>query len=861
MQIGSGCIRRFFPCLLFFITGIASAQNWGDINYKGAPWTKNISEPLEISHGLQNRHISVWASHGKYYDKTKGMWKWQRPALFCTREDLFTQTIVIPYLIPMLENAGAVVFTPRERDWQKNEVIVDNDNDSIHYIEHNNGEEWTMTDTCGFAFHPGTYRDKENPFRAGTARMINTAKKKLSDVRYIPEIPEEGRYAVYVSYQTTENSIDDAHYTIYHKGEKTEMLVNQQMGAGTWVYLGTFDFDKGFSQDNCVVLTNESREKGVVTTDAVRFGGGMGTITRGGSTSGVARCLEGSRYYAQWAGMDYDVYSSKNGTDDYKDDINARSLMTNYLAGGSVYVPNQPGVKVPIELSLAVHSDAGYEKNGYDIHGTLGICTTMKNNADTLGCGLSRRMCTDFAQNLLENINRDITNNFGRWRYRGLRDKDYSESRVPEVPAAIIETLSHQSFPDMKMAQDPNFKFTFARALYKTILRFVNERHEKKFVVAPLAPDHFCIDISNKGEVSLSWEAVNDPLEPSANAKSYLLYTQIEGHGWDNGQKIKGTSCEMKLAPEVQYNFRVVAVNDGGKSFPTETLSAYYFPGSKKKALVVNGFHRLSSPAVMDYEQSQGFDMLEDPGVWEGKNPGWCGRQVSFDKSKMGSEASSGLGFSTDGYAGLFLAGNTFDYAVAHTKAIARCKKISVCSASSQAVEQGALKLKNYAMIDLILGNEKDDGHSLKFFKTFSRQMQKQLTTYTSKGGSLMVSGSYVASDMRSEDEAEFLAKTLKVSLNGVNKNTGTTGVSGLGTNFTIYRDLNEQHYAANRVDILNPLDDAFAAMLYGDNGCACVAYQGKKFRSFTIGFPFECITNEDTQASLMTGILNFLLK
>lgn len=27
----------------------------------------------------------------------------------------------------MLENAGAVVYTPRERDTQKNEIIVDND--------------------------------------------------------------------------------------------------------------------------------------------------------------------------------------------------------------------------------------------------------------------------------------------------------------------------------------------------------------------------------------------------------------------------------------------------------------------------------------------------------------------------------------------------------------------------------------------------------------------------------------------------------------------------------------------------------------------------------------------------------------
>ncbi len=34
---------------------------------------------------------------------------------------------MLPYLVPMLENSGAVVMLPRERDVQKNEVIVDND--------------------------------------------------------------------------------------------------------------------------------------------------------------------------------------------------------------------------------------------------------------------------------------------------------------------------------------------------------------------------------------------------------------------------------------------------------------------------------------------------------------------------------------------------------------------------------------------------------------------------------------------------------------------------------------------------------------------------------------------------------------
>ena len=65
-----------------------------------------------------------------------------RPNLFGTTEDLFTQTIVVPYLIPMLQNAGAIVFTPRERDWQKKEIIVDNDDPikANYYKETVNGK-------------------------------------------------------------------------------------------------------------------------------------------------------------------------------------------------------------------------------------------------------------------------------------------------------------------------------------------------------------------------------------------------------------------------------------------------------------------------------------------------------------------------------------------------------------------------------------------------------------------------------------------------------------------------------------------------------------------------------------------------
>ena len=95
-------------------TGKTVKETKRDITYKGLPWVENISKPVNITNGLKNKHLSIWASHGRFYDQGKGTWRWQRPNMFCTNEDLFTQTIVVPYLIPMLEKAGAVVFTSQD---------------------------------------------------------------------------------------------------------------------------------------------------------------------------------------------------------------------------------------------------------------------------------------------------------------------------------------------------------------------------------------------------------------------------------------------------------------------------------------------------------------------------------------------------------------------------------------------------------------------------------------------------------------------------------------------------------------------------------------------------------------------------
>ena len=449
-----------------------------DIHYKDAPWVTRTSRPFEITRGLEGRHIALWQSHGKYYINNKDKWGWQRPRLFCTSEDQFTQSFILPYLIPMLENAGANVFTPRERDTQKQEIIVDNDDNrnttnSLYLEVKSRKAQWEKNALPGFAQQKRIYTEGENPFHDGTARFAQTEKKKnKAFAEWVPDIPETGEYAVYVSYQSLPNSVSDAKYLVFHNGGVTEFKVNQRIGGGTWVYLGTFTFDKGSNDYGMVVLSNESREKGVVCADAVRFGGGMGNIVRGGQVSGLPRYLEGARYSAQWAGMPYPVYAGYKGQNDLSDDINVRSRTINYLSGGSVFNPKEPGLGVPLEMSIALHSDAGFRTDD-QIVGTLGIYTTHFNDGK-LAAGTDRYASRDLTDLFLTRLQQDIRSTFNAdWTRRSMWNRNYSETRLPAVPSTIIELLSHQNFADMRLGHDPKFKFTTSRALYKSILQYI----------------------------------------------------------------------------------------------------------------------------------------------------------------------------------------------------------------------------------------------------------------------------------------------------------------------------------------------------------------------------------------------------
>lgn len=171
------------------------------------------------------------------------------------------------------------------------------------------------------------------------------------------------------------------------------------------------------------------------------------------------------------------------------------------------------------------------------------------------------------------------------------------------------------------------------------------------------------------------------------------------------------------------------------------------------------------------------------------------------------------------------------------------------------------VKLNDFALVDLILGLEKDDGHSMYYYKALRPQMQEKLAFYLKGRGNLLVSGAYLAADMRSNMEQQWLAQYLKIQSGGSNTNNYDSVVTGLGTNFDVYRNLNEEHYGAHSPDIILPTGSAFSIMKYADNSSAAVAYKGYDYRSVVMGFPFECIKANNDRRRIMHGLISFLLQ
>jgi hypothetical protein len=848
------------------------------------PVVKNVSKPYVPENGLYNRNVVLWHSHGWYYNNQLQRWEWQRARIFQTVEDKLPLSFSLQYITKMLENAGAYVFIPRERDVQLNEVIIDNDftADSSIYIE---SGQWQISSKAGYNGKLRILKGNENPFKAGTSRVTSTSETETAAAHYVPNIPETGEYAVYVSYTSHPNSTSAASYTVYHLGGVTEFKVNQKMGGGTWIYLDKFKFAKGLdSLRGSVVVNNIEGTKGaVVTTDAVKFGGGMGVVERGGAVSGRPKYLEGSRYYLQSSGIpDTIVYSLNADTNDYVDDYQSRGEYVNYLMG----YPNAPkkdtltpGLKIPVDVSVALHTDAGITFNDTTV-GTL-LIYSLRNSFAKMNYanGVSRYANRDLADILQTQIVEDIKAKYdSSWSRRQLREAEYSETVRPNVPSVIIELLSHQNFLDMKFASDPNFRFDVSRSMYKGILKFLSMQYGFKPVVQPLPVTHFSAEFAGEEGVLLKWKGVEDPLEPTAKPDRYIVYTRIGDGGFDNGVITESEELRLNgIAADSIYSFKIAALNAGGESFPSEILSVCRTSNALDTVMIVSGFDRVSAPASISEYDFAGFLNRLDEGSPYMYDISLTGEQYDFNPvSKWITNDLPGFGASGAEYETQLIAGNTFDYPYPHGKSIKHAGYAFV-SCSDESVIDFGVNIDKYSFVDLILGEEKSTPHQRayndslygKMYKAFPKEMQDAIAAYLLKGGNLFVSGAYIATDLFNggKEDMDFARNILKYEL-GSQKATVDGKFYAVdtlfmpeGTEAEFSSSFNGKIYKVESPDGLMPVQGAKTVLRYSVNQFSAGTAFKSKYGVVALGFPFETVLTQASRDALMLRILNFLKK
>ena len=184
---------------------------------------------------------------------------------------------------------------------------------------------------------------------------------------------------------------------------------------------------------------------------------------------------------------------------------------------------------------------------------------------------------TDLVQTQIVNDLRALWN--PDWTRRGIWNRSYSESRSPQIPAMLLELLSHQNFADMRYGLDPLFRFTVSRAIYKGMLRYLSSTAGFEYVVQPLPVNRIAVNFNDSGNALLTWEPTEDLLEPTARARGYIVYTRKGGRtaSFDSGTYVEANRAEVPVEP-AGITVSGTAVNSGGESFPSQVVSLFKVP-------------------------------------------------------------------------------------------------------------------------------------------------------------------------------------------------------------------------------------------------------------------------------------------
>jgi hypothetical protein len=382
------------------------------------------------------------------------------------------------------------------------------------------------------------------------------------------------------------------------------------------------------------------------------------------------------------------------------------------------------------------------------------------------------------------------------------------------------------------------------------MLRFIHQTTGTPYVVQPLPVQEMNISYTNNDTLNIRWAERVDRLEPTATPTYYILYTRTSqlkdgewiASDWDNGVKVKNPKAAIAIKRGVKYDFMVRAGNNGGVSLPSEVLSAYIAPDyNNDLALIINGFHRVDAPDMFGIDSITGGVVPGSYAVSYGKEISFLGEQFDYDRTNMWeSDDDCGFGMCHADKQKEVNIGNTFDYPSMHGKVLAQMG-ISYVSSSIDAIES----LAPYTLVDIIMGKEK--GEKTDTIGCIPIHLREAINSYTNQGGKILLTGSYIASDMRHTCDTAWTHNTMHYRYK--TEKASTCGRINFQYNilptqqYEYYTKPNPQVIECEWPDGIEPMTGGVRIARYDDTYVnAGVAYQDDLNRMIILPFMLESV-------------------
>lgn len=788
---------------------------------------------------LATKVAYIAAGHGRLF--LNNAWNWERGLLGTAadydqhRED-HGNADQLAFLAQYLLNAGATVVPSRPIGSQPAEVIVDN-------------RQATYTGSWSGGSSTPYYSSAADNGGLGTTTTATGGRYAVASgsltesaaATFTPTIPSTGFYPVYAWALDGTNRAKDQTYRINYTGGSVEVKVNHQYTGKGWVYLGTYYFAAG-TGGNVQVSNKTADPTKFIVADAIRFGNGMGDVSRGTGVSGQRREDEAAAYWYQnargWTSAgnrDTTVAVTTGDTDDFSDNIGGQPKYFGYMN-------NSAAGNMEERLHLSYHSNAA---NG-TARGSVGLITTSPTPNQAYWAGL----VSDEVDLDLVAINGQFEaswNNRSGSTFSGgygeISNSNFTSTSpggtTAEMDGTILEIGYHDTPTDRRLLLDPKFRAAVGRSSYHAFVKYFNNFSadsgltDTTTLPEPVARTRAGANAS--AEVVVNWVAGPSGTGASEaygdTATGFIIQASTNGYGFTTIATVAGGATATYTVPAataaIYGYYRVIATNSGGAAFPGEVVAAKPAATAQaSKFLIVDGFSRIDRFTNDLSQQSVG------------------GSRVRLRFNNTGD-------YTVDAASALAAADSTFGFDTATTADI----------------EASVVQMSNYTGVIWLAGEQATMNIGGSSTPALSSTAQTRISTYLSAGGKLFISGSEIGYDLVTNNQGpSFITSTLRAGYVSDDANvfaaTGSAGsiFAGISLNFDDGTSVfNMGKYRVEFPDVISASGGSTLAMNYsGGSSGAAIQYSSGNTRLVYLAFPFETITTSANRNAVMAAVVNY---